>query len=73
MSKRSNLWRAMVRGWVWKCRMKNGVLFALWQPESMMVKGRSNARRELLKLANGDGDEFVYESSDITSLWEARS
>lgn len=69
--------RALVRGWWWKCRMKNGVTFQVWNPESMGVVGRKQARAALLKIANAafeDGmDEAAYTSSDIATLWEARS
>lgn len=65
----AQLLHELVRGYYWRCRMSNGAEFELW---SAMKLSRTEARNQLLAFANGDY-EGVYESADITSLWEARS
>jgi hypothetical protein len=61
--------RSLVRGFVWKVRMRNGAEWEFWTPTSALT--RSDARRTLLDLANGDYGE-VYSASDIENLWRVK-
>lgn len=75
-NKKQDLLQGLVRGYVWKARMKNGCLFTHWSPESIRVRGRAYARKVLLDLANEpylNDDDFTYDPSDIVRIWEARS
>jgi hypothetical protein len=65
--------REMMRGHVWRVRMRNGAEFETW---TMARLGRPEAKLAILALANGDyaqDDEAPYAKGDIEVMWEARS
>jgi len=57
--------RSLIRGFNWKARMFNGAVFEFWTPK---VISRKKARKEILKIANGDFDK-AYVKEDIEQLW----
>ena len=60
--------KMMVRGYTWKARMSNDAVFEFWTPRTI---DRLQARKELLKIANGDYTD-VYDVKDLKQLWVTR-
>jgi len=57
--------RGIVRGYIWRCKMKNNVVFEIWTPSNLI---RKDAKKLLLDFANGDYGE-VYGANDIKNIW----
>lgn len=57
---------SLVRGFNWKCRMFNGAIFTFWTAWKI---SRQTALEELLKVANGEYDPFIYTKKDIDYFW----
>jgi len=72
----SDLMRALIRGFVWKCRMSNGAIFEWWTPTKVSHKV---AKKALMDFANGVdkngrgwSDPPIYNSEDVDAVWETK-
>lgn len=62
------LWmKSLVRGYIWKIKFYNESIFEMWTPKDIC---RKEGLIMLLKFTNGDNK--IYNKSDIKQLWKTK-